>query len=104
MTYDEENHQRWLRNLIQKKISFLGKDEYGLYFNIFINTEIVQIAFDGDMICSAIYLNKNVREVNGTINAITVMKLEKIRDKKIIIQLKDFITKYIAENAEYSVQ
>lgn len=98
MTYNEKNHQIWLKNLIEKKVSSLGKDEYASYFNIFINNQIFQIAYDGEMICSAIYLHKNVIENGGIIDSTTVLKLEEVRDEKIIKQLNDFITKYISEN------
>jgi hypothetical protein len=96
----EETHQKWLKDLIDKKVSFLGKDEYVSYFNIFINNEVVQIAYDGKFICSAIYLCRNLQCNGETLIYDDDWKVRttKVSMKK-INQIRDFIGKYIAQNS-----
>lgn len=104
MKYYEEMHQRWLKNLIEKKVSFLGKDEYASYFNIFINNEVVQIAYDGEMVLSAIYLCRDVKNNNETVmyDDSRKVRITKV-STKMITQIRDFIPKYHTEYPGYSV-
>lgn len=100
----EEMHQRWLKNLIEKKVSFLGKDEYASYFNIFINNEVVQIAYDGQRVLSAIYLCRDVQNNDETLiyDDSRKVRTAKVSTKR-ITQIRDFIAKYHTEYPEYSV-
>ena len=100
----KEMHQRWLKNLIEKKVSFLGKDEYASYFNIFIDNEVVQIAYDGEMVLSAIYLCRDVKYNDETLIYDDSWKVRVTKvSTKMITQVRDFIAKYHTEYPGYSV-
>ena len=94
----KEMHQRWLENLIEKKVSFFGEDEYASYFNISINNEVVKIAYDGDMVLSAIYLCRDVQNNDETLiyDDSRKVRTTKVSTKR-ITRIRDFIAKYLVE-------
>ncbi|MEG0774379.1 hypothetical protein [Clostridium sp.] len=63
MIYEEKNHDGWLENIIEKKVIFLGEDQYDLYFNVFIPNTVYHISYDRD---GDIIIHKNYEWELGT--------------------------------------
>jgi len=100
MEKHEQTYKEWLKNLIDKKVNFLGKDDYASYYNIFFNNEVIQIIYDGEIVCNAIYLCRNIQHNSETLIYDNGLKVRstKVSLKK-ISQINDLIKKYIIQNS-----
>jgi hypothetical protein len=108
----EEYDQQWLKKLITDEIEFLydsiitGRYKKDLksvsYFNLLIDSNIIEISYDGKCTFEANYLCKNVRLENKEIVYDKVYYDDKAITNEILLQMaKERVEKYISDNPNY---